>query len=468
MKKSTLTATALVPCAAVVAIYLGGCGKHRAEPAAAPLPPVQTVVVTRGTATQSLTVTGILNALPGQEATLVPLVTGTLLSLNVQLGQSVNKDDVIAQISSLQAAGQIRQAQATLEQDQILVQQAEANALQSEAQTQTGIAQGEANVKGAQAALDGAEATLTGDDAALDNAQRNMTRMSTLSDQGLVAQKDLEAVQLNVLTAKSAVDVQQKQIESQMQTVAAAEQALVAAKTGILLDSVKRKDILAARQQVANAQAALDEAKAAGALYTLHAPLTGKVTEIGATQGESVDTSTKVATIADLSRLQVSIGVPSATVSGVHPGQRILFTADIAPEKVFTTTVEQVSTQVDTTSGTVPVYATIDNTAGALKDNMTISGTIIESRRNDVIDIPQTALLSDPNSGAKSVALVGADSTLHIVQVTAGETTGGKVEIISGLSAGQHIAVSGIYGLTDGAKVDAHDIKDQQSSPDGP
>ena len=122
----------------------------------------------------------------------------------------------------------------------------------------------------------------------------------------------MEAAELAVRTAQATVDAQRQTVAAQAQTVAGQRQAVAAARAASLQDLVKRKDIQVARQQVRNAPGALATAQAQEALYTIRAPLSGQVTQVGATVGETVDTTTKLATIADLRTLQLQIGVPAA------------------------------------------------------------------------------------------------------------------------------------------------------------
>jgi HlyD family secretion protein len=244
-------------------------------------------------------------------------------------------------------------------------------------------------------------------------------------------------------------------------------QAVEAAKTGTLQNLVKRKDIQVAQQQVTNAEAALAAVKAQAGLYTILSPLTGKVTFIGATQGESVDMTTKLVTVANLTRLQLRVGIPSADSSLIHTGQQIEFTSDLIPNKTFTTNITTISPQVDATTGTVLVFADVNNKSGALKDDMTVAATLIVSRHGNVILLPQSAVLSDSTSGAKTVAVVGPDSVLHITPVTTGLVVNGVVEIDSGLSQGEKVAAAGQYGLTDGTKVKASGLNSEQNGTNG-
>lgn len=419
---------------------------------APPMPAIQVVPVTRATLERALPVTGTLMALPTQEATVSPPVAGILDGLFVRYGQTVVKGQVIAHLSTRALTGQIEQAQATIGQNQLQVQQAEANALQQQAQTRTAILQAAAAERNAEANLASAQATLIGDEATLHNAEQSLARAKTLYADGLIAQKDVESAQLAVRTAQAQVEAQRQMIDGQRQTVAGQKQALAAAKAAGLQDIVKRKDIQVARQQVRNAQGALKTAQSQRALYTLRAPLSGQITAVGANLGETVDTTTKIASIANLSRLQLQLAVPAASAPEVHPGARVTFTTEALPGRTLQTTIVRVASQADPQTGTIPAFAVVAN-PGALKDDTTVQAQIVIERRADVLTIPKSALLTDPDTGETSVVVVSTDEVAHVKPVTVGLTQGGDVEITKGLSEGQKIAVSGQYGLPDGAKV---------------
>lgn len=419
----------------------------------APKPTLVIVPVLRGTLERVLFASGTLQALPGKQAVMTPPVSGVLDGVFARYGEAVQKGQVIAQLSTRQLLGPLQQAQATVGLNQVQVQQAEANALQQQAQTRTTILQAQAGVRTAQATLAGALATLTGSEASVQNARQTLSREQTLLADGLVPQKDVEAAQLALRTAEAQRDAQKQTVGGQRQTVAGQQQAVLAAQAASIQDLVKRKDVQVAQQQVRNARGALATAQAQFALYTLHAPLSGQVTQVGATVGMTVDPTTKVATIADLSTLQLQLSIPTDTAAQIIAGEVVTFKAAGLPGRTLRAVIERVGSQVDAASGTVPAFAIVANPDKRLKDNTTVQARIVMERRRNALLIPQAAVLTDPNTGAKNVVVVGADSVAHIVPVTSGLSADGHVEILSGLLEGQKVAMSGQYGLPDGTPV---------------
>ena len=446
----------LLAAPAAAALLTTGCGhggKSQAEAKPAPLPTLQTVPVLRGTLAKRLPVTGVLQALPGQEATLSPPVTGILSALRVRYGQQVTPGQIIAQLSTKQLLGQIEQAQATVGQNKVQVQQAQANAVQQEAQTQTAILQAQAALRNAQASLAGAQATLIGADAALRNAQQSLARQQTLFADGLVPQKEVEAAQLALRTAQAQRAAQQQAVAGQRQSVAGQQAAVAAARAAALQNVVKRQDVLVARQQLKNAEGALTTAQAQTALYSLRSPLAGHVSAVGATPGETVDTATKIATIVNLSRLQLNIGLPGDAAASVRRGQPLTFTVGSLPGRTFQAVIATVAQNIDPATGTIPALAVVANPSRLLKDDATAQVKITTERRVGVLVAPRRAVLTDPDTGKTTVVAVGGDSIAHVVPVKTGLSVGGQVEILSGVKQGDQVAVTNQYGLPDGSKV---------------
>ena len=446
--------------ALLIPLLLSGCHSRPAADAknAAPQPTLQIEPATRGNLERILSVSGTLQTLPGKESVLTPPVAGVLDGIFVHLGQSVVKGQVIARLSTRQLQGQVQQAQATVGLNLVQVQQAEANALQQQAQTRTTILQAQAGVRSAQAALAGALATLTGSEASVQNARQTLSRQQTLLADGLVPQKDVEAAQLALRTAEAQREAQKQTVDGQRQTVAGQQQVVLAARAASIQNLVKQKDIQVAKQQVRNAQGALSTAQAQIALYTLQAPISGQVTLVGTTVGQTVDTATKVATIADLTTLQIQLNIPTDTASQVHAGEIVTLKVGGSPGRTLRAVIERVGSQVDAATGTVPAFATIANPDRRLKDNTTVQARIVTESREHVLLVPQSALLTDPDTGRKNLVVVGTDSIAHLIPVTVGLAADGRAEILSGLTEGQKVAVSGQYGLPDGAAVTVQNL----------
>jgi RND family efflux transporter MFP subunit len=436
---------------------LSGCAHQSTtatDPIAIPLPVVHVAVVRVGAMEDTLPVTGTLAALREQEAIVSPAVPGVLDAVSVKWGQFVSKGQVIAHLAIQPLIGQIQQAQALIAEDEVQVQQAQVAVIQQSEQTRTAVLEAQASLANAQSTLAEARATLSGDKATQTEAQQDYDREQQLYRDGLVSEREVLDAKLAVQTAASQTDAQTQAVAAQGQTVAGQRNALDAARAGSLEVVVKQKDVDVARQQLLNARGALDTTRAQMALYTLYAPLSGRVTDVGAAVGESVDASTKVATIANLDTLQLQLAVPVESASKLHVGQSVDFQTDSLPGRFFHTTIASVGNQVDTSTGTVSAFARAPNPAKLLQDDVLVHANIMVARKNGVVIIPRDAVLSDPDTGATTVAVVGTDQTVHVQPVTVGLAVGDTIEVTAGgLKVGDEVATGGQYALPDGTKV---------------
>ena len=98
-------------------------------------------------------------------------------------------------------------------------------------------------------------------------------------------------------------------------------------------------------------------------------------------------------------------------------------------------------------------FAGVTNTSGHFKDDALAKVQIVTRHIAAAVLVPQSAILSDSQSGETSVVVVGNDDVAHVRAVKVGLSESGKAQIVSGVKPGERVAVSGQYGLSDGAKV---------------
>jgi HlyD family secretion protein len=441
----------------LLTLMIAGCD-HPAPtaPSAAspsPLPAVEIAHPQYQTLTEQLPATGTLAVPTADTATVTPAVSGMLSQLTMHLGQQVHAGQVIAQISTAQLQGQLLQAQAALGQGQVQVHQTEANTLLQQAQTRAEILQARSALSAAKAKEAGASAILTGDQAAVQTAKENLARETTLFHDGLVAQKDVADALLSLETAQSAAEAQKQEVNAQAQEVTGERQALSAAQAATLQISVKRQDVLAARQQVINAEGELSTVSAEQSLYTLHAPLSGTVTQIGVSVGETVGPTSQIAVIENLNRLELDIALPGNVAQKVSAGQKVFFTTPSLPGQNFQTSIYSISPQVDPKTGTLTALAFFPNVTHALPAESSAKVDIIIKKAPQALIVPLSALLTDSGTGETSVVVITANDIVSVRKVKTGLVSNGKVQIIQGLSPDDFVAVSGEYGLADGTKV---------------
>ena len=114
----------------------------------------------------------------------------------------------------------------------------------------------------------------------------------------------------------------------------------------------------------ANAQAALERAKANLGYCNITAPVDGvvisRLADVGQTVAASFSTPNLFQIAQDLSKMKVEISIDEADIDEVKVGQRALFTVDSLPEKQFVATVSQVRLEPITTQNVVTYKVVIE------------------------------------------------------------------------------------------------------------
>ena len=200
-----------------------------------------------------------------------------------------------------------------------------------------------------------------------------------------------------------------------------------------------------------NARLSLQRAQDALENYTITAPISGTVIEKNVKAGDNVNNieSGSLAVIYDLSYLKLEMDISELDLSAVQPGQEVEITADAIPGQVFQGRVDRVSINGTTTNGFTTYPATILlEDYGGLNPGMNVSADIIVERSQNVLSIPAAAVQRGdtvliPLEGCLSPdgATVADPTKVEERTVTLGGGDGEYVEITSGLSEGDTVLV---------------------------
>jgi Cu(I)/Ag(I) efflux system membrane fusion protein len=178
-------------------------------------------------------------------------------------------------------------------------------------------------------------------------------------------------------------------------------------------------------------------------LVTVYAPQSGVVVNRGVTVGTSVDPSTTLLTIADLSRVWVLAEVPEASITAVRPGSmaRLDFPASGRPP--FTARVDFIYPTLTERTRTLRVRLSAANARGALKPGL--YGTAdFATTGQDVLTVPRDAVV---DTGLQQHVFVAIGERFEPRPVTLGVQLADRVEIRSGLQEGERIVAAGVFLL---------------------
>jgi RND family efflux transporter MFP subunit len=211
-------------------------------------------------------------------------------------------------------------------------------------------------------------------------------------------------------------------------------------------------EVAVGNRDAAAAQLALARKSLADAV--LIAPIDGVVAERFAQPGEKLPIDGRVLSIVDLSKMEIEAPVPAAEIGSVKIGQSV----DLRIEGVSNRQIGQIvriapATQAGTRS--VPIYIALDNRDPSVRAGLFAQGVLAIERRNGVLAIPSGAVR---DAGARTFVyaidgdkLIERDIKLGLRDETGAE--GSRIEVVSGLNAGDRIVATNLGSLRAGSTV---------------
>lgn len=255
-----------------------------------------------------------------------------------------------------------------------------------------------------------------------------LARAQKLRGEGISTQQDLEAAQLAETSARLAVD--------------SAHEAV--------------------RQTDANLIKAQDDLTKT----TIYAPLTGRVITLNAKEGEVVVSGTMnnsasvIAVIADMSEILAEVDVDETEIVAVKLGQPTILRVDALPAKEYQGKVVEVGSsgynranQPDVTFFKVKVL--LEHPDADLRASMSVRAEINTASHTNALVVPIQAIVDRQPVGAKDgakeikVVFVVEGGKAHQRPVTTGISDEARVELSSGVKAGEKVATGPYRTLRD-------------------
>jgi HlyD family secretion protein len=182
----------------------------------------------------------------------------------------------------------------------------------------------------------------------------------------------------------------------------------------------------------------------------IRAPFDGYVEKRLVNLGELVKTQMPVMTVVRVDPLKVIAEIPEKMAPWISAGQPVELRVDAYPGQTFIGKVSRISPAVNTATRAFPFEALVPNTDARLKPG-TFARVHIESGKADaVLTLPFTAM--QYRYGVNRVFVVNGDK-LAVRELTVGDRLGERIEILTGVKAGEQVVAGDVDKLVDGAKV---------------
>jgi cobalt-zinc-cadmium efflux system membrane fusion protein len=178
----------------------------------------------------------------------------------------------------------------------------------------------------------------------------------------------------------------------------------------------------------------------------VRAPIAGRVVERKVELGTAVgrdNLETELFVVVDLSRVWVELSVASGDLPLMKEGQAVRITAR-GVSKTTTGKIVFVSPLLDKDTRTARVIAEIDNADGGWRPGSFVTVAITLNERPVPVVVPTTAL---QKIGSQQIVFVRTKDGFEKRGVELGQREDQSAEIVSGLAAGEIVAVSNTFSL---------------------
>jgi HlyD family secretion protein len=355
-----------------VAFWYGG--ERRNE-----LPALRTVPVERGTLEFTIDATGTIQ--PEEIVDVGAQVAGKIESLGtdprdskrmIDYGSPVEVGTVLARIDDSLYESEVEQARAQ-------VDSAHAMAESTIAQ----VAEAEANVQRADKDLLQLQARRY-------QAERDWQRAGGLwkSSRGAISESELDLARSNFEAADAAVGV---------------GDAAIAQAAALLTFS--KSNVLKAKADLSQARATLKRAETNLGYCTIKSPVKGVIVDRRINTGQTVVSSLNSPSLfllaKDLKRLEVWASVNEADIGNIRGGQKVRFSVDAYPGRVFTGVVAEDQPRLNASMNqnivTYTVVVDTDNSDGKLLPYLTADVKFAVEQHENALIVPNTALRWKPS-----------------------------------------------------------------------
>lgn len=212
----------------------------------------------------------------------------------------------------------------------------------------------------------------------------------------------------------------------------------------------------AAQAAVTSAAAQIKTAESHMAKSDILSPMDGVVALRGVSVGDRVEnmgSGAPMFRIVDNRVMDLTVSVPSSRLARVKIGQSLEFSTDALPGRTFSGQVKFINPSIDAASRSAQIVATVANADGALRGGAFVQGRILVSQRSGVLQVPREALLNWNVEKQTAEVFVVTGDKAQKRSVTLGATSGGMVEVASGLAAGDQVVTRGAFAIGENGQV---------------
>jgi membrane fusion protein, multidrug efflux system len=224
--------------------------------------------------------------------------------------------------------------------------------------------------------------------------------------------------------------------------------------------SISRSDFDQVTANLQQANARVDFFQALIDKKNLRAPFGGQLGIRQISLGQFLDKGSAVVSLQSLDPVYVDFSLPQQRLADLSAGLSVTVSVDSYPDQQFTGEVTAFSPEIDATTRSARVRATLANPDGRLRPGMFVMVAMALARAETVLLIPQTAVVHGSDGDAVFVLKEGdkgddeaSSLVIQLRPVHLGTRRGDFVVVTEGVVVGEQLVSTGVFKLFPGMKV---------------
>lgn len=361
-----------------------------------------------------------------ESSDIAPPVPGLVVATPVNVGDFVKKGQTVCELDR-------RDAQLRLEQARAQLDEATANVRQ--AQSRIGLNANRVFDPNAVPEVIAAKASYDSALAQARLAAADSKRYENLVRTGDVSRSAYEKAHTQQETADAQANAARQQYEGALN---AARQSYGAVETS-------QASLESFRAQLAQAEKGLADA-------TIRAPFDGYISARPVAAGQHVSVDSKIATIVRIGTMKLQLQTPEQRSSRASVGMVVVARVSAFPDRDFMGKVSAINPSVDPNSRAFILEALFDNPKAELRPGMFATARVLLPGKENAVFVPRPAVVHDRTTDSNQVFIV-ENNAARLRVVLVGESDGGMIRILSGLTGTETVATSHQSELYDNAPV---------------
>ena len=387
------------------------------------------------------------NVESAEKVSIIPSVSGKIQTVDVEVGQTVEKDAKLFTIDNTELTYKLNQAQANYDAAAATYDKtAGGSAKQTQNDAATALEKAKNELNDAKTQLENNTA-ITAAQTAYNDAKANYDRTNALYQADAATKVTLDDAKSKLDTATSAFEIAKGNAETRLNNAKASFAA--ASENASITDAIINPDnVASAKAQMDSANAALDIAKHQLDNATITAPIAGKISAKNISVGELAPTQTPSIVLENPNSVNVIINVTETNINDITVGMSAKISVP-STGLSYDGTISTISPSADQKTGMFDVKVAINNSDNNLKLGMVTNVILVDSNENNALLVPKESVFEE--DGTSYVYVINGDK-LAKHSVTVGEPKNQYIEIKDGLSQDDQIVVEGSSNMKDNEK----------------